>query len=253
MLDLQLLYLLLLSGAITTPVYLRMRSRMTHKLHSTDKPLKYYTHRRVVKFTILVIFMGLVLNLFMLAIFLAIKSRDSALGNLSDNDMFTLGLLLAAASIIATGEGLYISSVILERFTLRGLRDDPQFSRQTVATKLFHGPISHIMIYTSMFAGFLILSLTELTHPFRLVDNLTLVGYVVAGILAGLIYYYAQVYNLTWRYQLPGALIVLALHLSVLVGLGGLSLNLPFNLFFLVYELIYVGLLLNRYFYRLLR
>jgi hypothetical protein len=97
------------------------------------------------------------------------------------------------------GNGIYITSVVLEAFTLPELKRLSSFKTQFVVTHLFHGPISHILIYSGyIIALFLLGILDMLTGQ----GSLRVIPYLlICGAIVGIMYALGQIFNGTIPYQ----------------------------------------------------
>ena len=117
---------------------------------------------------------------------------------------------LLAAGITFYGGGIYITSVVIETLTPKQAREDSLFRRQTLAINLFHGPISHIIIFSGFIISGALLAILDLyTGP--TLDSLP--RYILAsGAILGLTMGYAQITNGTAPYQtITGIFCVVAL------------------------------------------
>lgn len=227
--------LLTLPLAITVgvPLYIFFRNSMVKK----EKEEKDFSRRRVLRLTSI----NLALNSLAAAYFLVMYAVLS-LGTTID----PLGLSFAAClffSILFTfyGNGIYITSIVLEAYTMPQLRRIDYFKTQFIATHLFHGPISHILIYSGWLTALYFSSLVNIINPTLPVQVWPL---LVGGLTTGVAYAVGQIYNKTAPYQfITGLILTTSLSLVLVLGKYDLS-QLPVAAFFLTTGVSYVTVLL---------
>lgn len=110
---------------------------------------------------------------------------------------------------------MYITSILLEDFTLPDLRSVSAFKTQHMVTRLFHGPVSHILIYSGWMAVFLMLAIMDMYIKLPILNGNYLSLFVVGGI-TGLFYALGQIYNGTAIYQFVANTVVILLTTSFL-------------------------------------
>jgi len=98
-------------------------------------------------------------------------------------------------------EMVYITSIVLEYYTLPQIKRLREFNTQFIATHLFHGPISHILVYSGWLLVLLLLSLLDLIQPSAFKTQMFM-QLLLLGSLTGIIYATAQIYNGTATFQL---------------------------------------------------
>ncbi len=113
-------------------------------------------------------------------------------------------LLLATAYCITLGtiiygNGMYISSIITIAFTKPKLMSQKEYQQQAIATHLLHGVLSHTLIYSSFIVAVCLLAIIDTligagTHSLLALFSL-------CGVITGMLYAYAQIYNGTLVYQ----------------------------------------------------
>lgn len=125
-------------------------------------------------------------------------------------------ILLTVMGLAFYGSGIYITSVVLEDYTLPQLRRSNKFKTQFIATHLFHGPISHVQIFSGYMLTIFILAVMD-TFTGAVTTSLT--PYLLAaGALSGTMYAAAQIFNGTYPYQFITSflsLIFLAIYLYI--------------------------------------
>lgn len=173
------------------PLYAFFRRRMVG-----SQSVQIHNRRRVVKLTVTNILLNSIVYLILILILISLLHKSQFF------DPFVLALIpafLLVSGLTFYGNGIYITSIVLEAYTLPGLKRLNQFKTQFIATHLFHGPISHILIYSGYMIAFLLLTFLDfLTGP----GTPNLAPYVlISGLIVGIVYAYGQVVNGTIIYQ----------------------------------------------------
>src|SRR3989344_4921864 len=140
--SLQEISLLSLSGIFTlaAPPFLRFRERMSQSSPET------YSKKHVRNFTVFNVFLNSLAYLGFMLIFLSIITKPGLVFNL---EIFLLSaFFLLAAGITFYGCGIYMTAVIVETLTPKFARNTSALRKQLVAIDMFHGPISHIIIFS---------------------------------------------------------------------------------------------------------
>ncbi len=233
MLDLYLLITLIASALIYAPIYFRIRKGMT--LDSKNElPITYFTRKRIFRFT-LAILVSLISCLTISTLFIiAIKSRGD-IKIWTSNELIELVLFGITWIGIAFGAGLYVSGVFIEQYSMNNIKHNPEYSRIKVATKLLHGRISHLLIYSGGMFGFFLLALFELSNPLKVFPREVLFIYIFTGIVFGGIYYRSQIINLTWRFQLPFFILFFILGFLIYISQSNF-LDYPYFLFYVFFS-----------------
>lgn len=187
------IFLLLLPAAVVfcVPMYILFRERMVRRRVET------FSRKRVVKLTSVNFFLNIVASFYFLTIFFLIIGRYY---NFGFSNLFLTAMLISTICLTFYGNGIYITSIVLEAFTLPQLRFNKQYKTQFIATHLFHGPISHVFIYSGWIFVLLIVSLIDLTN-LPIVSSANWQLMLAAGGLLGIFYAIAQIYNGTVPYQ----------------------------------------------------
>ncbi len=192
-----ILFGLTLTVFIGTPLYLGIRGRMTRQRFTHSN----YSKKRVIKLTILNILMMIIMLSICLALYISILSQISSF----QLEYLILSILLVIiVGLTFYGEGIYITSIVLEAYTIPELTKSEFFKTQLIALKLFHHPISHTMVFSGFMLVLLILAILESsvgTGPQNLKTLL------FAGALGGVIFAYAQLKSSTAIFNLPASLI----------------------------------------------
>lgn len=147
-----------------------------------------------------------------LTLLLTVLYGVMSVGKIDGQKIVLMYLFFVTQSMAFMGSGIYMTSIVLERYTLPSLRKHPAFDTQFIATHLFHGPISHVMIFSNIIIALLILSILDLSIYSHFNDRAPWL--ILAGGIAGSFYAYAQIYNKTYPYQFftaIGALCVFAI------------------------------------------
>lgn len=149
-----------------------------------------------------------------MAMFLNILSNISSLNSYQ----IVLALLLfMSAGATFYGNGIYITSIILEAYTLPQVQRIREYRTQFIATHLFHGPISHVLIYSGWPIAMFFLSLLELggsdvNYPVLILS--------IGGMATAIAYSFGQIYNHTYQFQMLTNTI-LGIALLIFFGSGG--------------------------------
>lgn len=187
--------LLIFSLGITvgTPIYIFFREKMGNRTIQTSD----FSKQRVFKLTTINFFLNGLAGLVLLGILLNLLAVIESF-EIYQNVLALLFLVSAGATYY--GNGIYITSIMLEAYTLPQLQKIKEFETQFIATHLFHGPISHFLIYSGWPLAMFFLALLELTslQPTNLFGFLLIIG----GITTAITYSIGQIYNHTYPYQM---------------------------------------------------
>lgn len=209
MLD-KLLLLLPLGIIIGLPGYIFFRGGMV----KSKKRVESCTKKRVFKLTGVNLILNSLVTIYFLILFLILTSNIDLYTNYTD--MCLAILFMMTIGITFYGNGIYVTSIVLEDYTLPDLRSTSEFKTQFIATHLFHGSISHILIYSGWLLIFLTLALLDLSgiaSPGLNTQNVLIIG----GAIVGIVYALAQIYNGTSPYQFLIGLGVLTIFLGKLL------------------------------------
>lgn len=205
------LLLLLLPPAIIVgvPVYILFRERMVRK--RKDNP--DYSRKRIVKLTFVNFILNVLATLYSFSIFAMIALRSFAI---TPTNIFLTIVFGAIVNLTFYGNGIYLTSIVLENYTIADLRKSPKFDTQFIATHLFHGPISHVFIYSGWLFVLLTISVIDLLNaPVKTLTNPVLM--TLAGGSLGIFYGISQIYNGTVPYQFISGLVALVVFLALIV------------------------------------
>ncbi len=199
-LDELLILLLSVCFWIGVPSFIYFRLKMLK-----ERKFPRYSKRRVLKVTLV----NLAINIGILVFFAAILgSLLLSAQQLDSTDLLFTLLFLITMGLIFYGYGLYIAAIVLESYTLPALRNAKAFKIQFIATHLFHGIISHVLIYSGYFIVLLMLSLLEMSTGQG--TSLPSSFFLSTGAVSGTMYAGIQVFNGTMPYQFVTAAVVLA-------------------------------------------
>lgn len=200
-------FLMLLTLSTTTflgvPLYLYFREKMLLKKSKIN-----YTRKRIIKLTLVNIFLTLFVTMQLLGVLIGILLRDSSY---TVQAIFLSSLFILVICLVFYGAGMYISSIVIEAYTSPILRKHKSFLTQYAATQLFHGPASHILVYGGCVIALFVLSILDLARPNQ-TDALTAPIIIGLGMLTGIFFTASQIYNKTYLYQL----IVVSICISLL-------------------------------------
>ncbi|MBI2103606.1 hypothetical protein HYT59_01220 [Candidatus Woesebacteria bacterium] len=238
-LEIILLFILTVAIALGAPSYMFYRQKMV-ELSSGEN----HTKKRVLKLTIVNVFLNLFVAALFLALFFLVISQAISVNQII---IFLSILFFLTMFLTFYGNGIYITAIVLESYTLQGLKRSTSYGTQFIATHLFHGPISHILVYSGWLLVIFTLSLLEVFVSTEFYQGLMFLT-LILGTIAGLVYALGQIYNRTARFQFITGLVCLVFFVLVLAILDIPFLRLPlvsyffglilsFNLTLLVYFL----------------
>ena len=186
-----LLFVLTLTLVVGVPLYIFFRNRMVK-----SSKVQIHPRKRVLKITLI----NLSLNTIIYLIFLTMLITLLLKGHKIDlSVVITSILFLLITGLSFYGNGIYITSIVLEAYTLPELKSLSSFKTQFIATHLFHGPISHILIYSGYILALLLLGILDVLTGR---GTLILAPYLLAcGIVVGVMYAWGQIFNGTIPYQ----------------------------------------------------
>jgi len=193
----------LLFGA---PIYIFFRKKMLQNPAENG-----FNKRRVFKIVAINIILNITASLTFILILVSMLSGQWFIG-LNKSILIITIIYLIIIGLCSYGNGMYITSVVIETFTPPALRGKKSFKTQFIATHLFHGPISHILIYS----GYIIVLFLLGVIDFDMGNTTSLLPWimVICGLCAGVIYSAAQNFNGTILYQWITALITGVIFIS---------------------------------------
>ncbi len=221
-----------------TPVYLYYRGKMSRsRIKKTN-----YSKRRVIKITGINIFVHFLafIEFFALFFFLITSAKD-----FKPEYIILSILFFIVNALIFYGGGIYVTSIVLEAYTIPELTKSEFFKTQLIAIKLLHHPISHILVFSGGLFAMLMLVFLDLALGSLSPTNLSLL--VFAGFLGGAFYAYSQIHNGTAIFHVPAGILCLLL-LTLNLHIRNLTINqtitgayyLPFLIMFNAVILIYI-------------
>lgn len=198
-----LLILITLCSIIVTPMYLFFRKEMV------KNPSKGGFHSlRVIKIININILLSMIPYLLFILMLISVLYKEGTF-SLSPEVIIITVIFLIIIGLSLYGNGMYITSIIIEAFTLPHLRKQKSFCTQFIATNLIHGPISHIIIYSGYILALFLLSIIEVINQSNSSIPTTLL--IICGIIAGMIYCITQNFNGTIRFQFRTSFVTLFL------------------------------------------
>jgi hypothetical protein len=236
----KLLFLLTFLVIIGTPTYIFYRLQMVR-----PKSPQRFSKRRVLKVTLLNLSMNVTMYVYFLILLLSILFKQASYSRpvigVALSSLVVLGLSLY-------GSGIYVASITHKAFTLPELKSLKSFQTQHLATHIFHGPISHVLIFTGYTFALALLSVLDI---FSGRGTAQLVPWLFGcGIILGIFFGISQIFNGSIPYQFITALFAFALLLMYsnltehrLLEYSVATYYVGFSLSFLVSAVIY-------YFYR---
>lgn len=189
--------------ALAAPYYLRFRAKMSK--HS--KP-ETYSKRQILRFTTVNLTLNAMAYFGFMLIFLSIITKPNVTFSLPI--YLISAFFLLAAGITFYGSGMYMASVVIETLTPEIAKKSEDFKRQFLSINLFHGPISHIVIFSGFIVAGVLLALLDLaTGPtLESIPRLILASGAILGLSMG----YAQITNGTAPYHtITGIVCIIAI------------------------------------------
>lgn len=203
------------------PFYNRYRSKMKAKVTQKFSTIKIFKHVAI----------NQVLNLFIL-LFLFSNLEWMLRGSLDHGtNVLFLILFITSISTASFGSGMYVTSIIIDSYTLPRLRKYVEFKVQFIAEHLFHGVLSHSLVYCSYISSFLFLSLYEISIPLRLSDSNNLL--LFAGMVFGFAFAVSQIQIDTHLYPFMAAVIACIIMAIVVKGFQINVLDFRFSSYYL--------------------
>lgn len=222
----KLLLILPLATLMGVPGYIFFRERMVHREKKPDG----HSRKRIFKLTAINLAINSLATIYFFVLFVILVSKIGS--EITIGEIFLATFFMLTVGITYYGNGIYITSIVLEDYTLPELRSAPWFKTQFIAAHLFHGPISHILVYSGWLLIFLALALLDLSGtPMPVLS--TQIFLIIGGSLVGVTYARAQVYNGTAPYQFWVGFVALALFLFKLSTSGVVLTLYPVGLFFI--------------------
>lgn len=199
-----LLFVLTLIMVVLCPLYIFFRKKM---VTSQKRPI--HSRKRVLK----LILINLGLNSIAYSIFLSILiTLLLEAPTINIFDIVISLLFLFVTGLIFYGQGMYISSITLKDFTLPELKSHSSFKTQLIATRLFHGPISHFLIFSGYIVALLLLGILDMSIA---QGASGIIPYVlICGAIVGAIYTWGHIFNGALPYQFLTGLFSLAILLT---------------------------------------
>ncbi|OGM33195.1 hypothetical protein A3D00_00420 [Candidatus Woesebacteria bacterium RIFCSPHIGHO2_02_FULL_38_9] len=224
-------------SSIVIPLYTILRKGMINKSLDDHIPQKFYSKQRMSKIALTNFFLLILTIILITLILLSIKSRRD-LNYFSREDISIFLIYFLVVNLISYGAGMYIISIIKEQFTTKSLKNHPEYKILYLTNEYFHGPVSHVLIFSGGFTLFFLISILELFYATHEI-NLTKVSfYIIYGLLFGGLFLFAQLFNKTWKHQSPWMIGLFLLYLGVIYNYPVNLFFQPFNLFFITFGFI---------------
>jgi hypothetical protein len=251
--DFYLLNGLSLFSLLIIPTYFIARSKMAKSAFVGDPPPSYYSKQRITKIATLNFLLVFLSLTYITILMFSIKMHSSDWLLFSTTDVLLFILFFLFCCLICYGAGMYIISIIKEQFTTKSLETHPEYKILFLTNLYFHGPISHVLIFSGGFMLFLLMALLEIAHPINAVPNFYAYFYVINGVIFGVLILASQILNQTWKHQFPWMFTIYTLYL-VILGSGVIEFEvMPFNLFFTIFGFVLSFGLLSKHIIYLVR
>jgi hypothetical protein len=208
------------------PQYVLFRERMVKK----SLTAKLHSRKRVCKLTAVNLVLNLLATVYSFLLLNALLHRSTF--SYTSTFIPLLVFFLVMLCLTFYGNGMYITSIVLEDFTLPDLRIVKSFDTQFIATHLFHGPLSHILIYSGWILIFFALSTLETYIQLPQATSYWLL-LLFCGEILGVFYAFSQIYNGTVIYQFMTGTIVTSICISLLLFQHSNLSFLPITTYFL--------------------
>jgi hypothetical protein len=237
---------------ISVIIYNIFRASMQKKSFYKDKHLGFYTRNRILTISFSLFAATLIFLLFAFALFYAIKNRVGFTFQVNDLSylisVFFLGLLASFAV------GCHAAAIITEKY-IKSFgtfnHRDKNFKAIYLYNEFFHGPVGHVVGYSSFIAIMLVLAILEKDYPVYFLSQNELIYYLINSVVLAAIFLYLQFKGLIWKHQIPWFGGIFITQLLIIYYLGLNLAQLPFNVFFLVFQImVNFGLAIKFIFYR---
>lgn len=251
--DFNLLTIITVAAVIFTPIFTHVRSGMTKRVNLGKKAFKLYTRNKILQISFGLFFSVIISLILGLVLFFSIKQRDNGL-LFNSYEMNLLFSFIIVCFLVAYGAGSYAAAIVIEQCMLKPNEDQPtRYKALHLYNEFFHGPFSHVLMYSGIDTLCLILCILEKNHPlisFDLVDNIYYY-YLLYGFILGFMYYYWQLWNGTWKHQLPWFMLIFVSQIFfIYINKIDFATH-PFNLFFLTFQFVLnIGVITKFIFYR---
>ncbi len=150
-------------------------------------------------------------------------------------------LIVLGIIIISFASATYYTSITIEQFVMKPIKESDYYKPLRIAIKFFHGPISHI----GQYLGFNLLLMSLSMYSYFDVKDFSLHELVLAGSLGislGGLIGYAQHLNRTWKYQLWAFAFVASLFIT-LIAFQLIDLRNEFTVIYLFYLIVALSFL----------
>jgi hypothetical protein len=181
---------------ILMPMYLKYRSKMSERFIKHNLRQREYTLMKIWRFIALnfsMMLLGLVVMVWLLFTHISVST-------VTNPQLIVFGLFLM---IYIYGNGIYSTAVINESYTLKPLREIRAFKILRGAELVMHGPVSHVMIFMSTLGALGMICLLEVQQPAMQLSQLEITLLVTNGVLSGGVFALSQIFNFTWKDQMP--------------------------------------------------
>lgn len=228
--DFNILTVFILAWFIFAPIYLFYRIKITR--NHEDRHLSYYTKRRIFNVTSIELFIVIVGLIILSSLLIAIKARE----NLFVFNNYEVGIFIAFFVLcitVAFGVGSYVTSIITEQYTLKDLKNHSSFNTLFLVNEFYHGPVSHVLMFSSGITLFFLIALLEYFNPIKYVSPILLFSYFIYGIFFGLGFFVSQIQSQTWKHQISVVILVNIAEAYFVISQKVNFWKMPYNLFFL--------------------
>lgn len=247
--DFYILSFVSLLAIIFTPIFIKIRSGMSKKTELKTLEFQAYTRNKILQISFshfLLVVAGL---FFEFLLFFAIKNRSGSF-ILNNNDFVFFIVFVFICLLVTYGAGSYIAAIIIEQCMVQPNQNHPtKLKALRLYNEFFHGPFSHVLIYSGTNSIFLLFAFFE--KNYQLFSDGLFALYGIYGIILGGVFFYWQLVNLTWKHQMPWFIILFISHITF-IYINKLNLiSHPFNFFYLMFAItLNTSLFLKFIFYR---
>ncbi|MCA9379135.1 hypothetical protein KC640_01780 [Candidatus Dojkabacteria bacterium] len=191
---------------------------MTKRLSHGARPAKFYTALRILSIlsiNLLIIVTFVLINFVLL---ISVKSQEG-LNYWSYTQLAYLMLFIISCLLVAYGSGMYVTAIASEIYVLKRMKKDSGFSVLNMAHKLFHGPLSHVFMFSGGIFLFITISLMESTIPISYLqgNSYLMPAYLLVGVVLGIVIGIVTVKDMTWEHQIPWTIMEFLLLLFIVV------------------------------------
>lgn len=190
-------------------LYQRFRANMGRFIKSANEDIERYNYSALTKLLLVFIFIE-TLPLLFLWIFIEIYGLSLVETKLQ------LFMLLTGSTVLGFANATYLTTITIEQFVMKPIKELEYYKPLRIAIKYFHGPVSHVGQYMGI--NLLLVTLTQYEKfSFEILEFRNLAVPVCIGLLLGVAIGYVQHVNRNWVYQFWAFLSILIIYVALLI------------------------------------